>query len=443
MTGNYFVVRVTKENSTPIEGKDRIVKVKAGGETLVVTKDIIGQKGLLFDCETALDSDLVSQLSMFRNSDLNEDKSKKGYIEDNCRVRPIKLGSVKVSGLFIPFEALSKVKGLETISDLALGVQGNEYNGVKICKKYVPKHFKGAKSSKNNALDKTLAPYFKEHIDTDHYHKNIDRFDQGDLVYITEKLHGTSCRYGKTKVSKVNSFWKRVALLINGVPWKSTRLSWECKPVVGSRRVLKKIGDLSIVTNSFYNKDIWSEASDKFFKDKDIYDGETFYFEIVGYLDTEMKSPIMGSQDNSKLKKFMSDEEYRTFIDKYGEVTEFSYNADERNPFNIFIYRITQTLENGEVIELPYIQVIERCFKLGLSYVPLLDTLVVNDVEDLTKRVDELTESPSELFPHHVKEGVCVRLESAHTEIFKSKSFIFKVLENIIKDTETNIEEQN
>jgi hypothetical protein len=50
--------------------------------------------------------------------------------------------------------------------------------------------------------------------------------------------------------------------------------------------------------------------------------------------------------------------------------------------------------------------------------------------------VTGLGTGPSVLDPSHIKEGVCVRIEGGlNNKTYKFKSFEFKVLEGIIKDS--------
>ena len=59
------------------------------------------------------------------------------------------------------------------------------------------------------------------------------------------------------------------------------------------------------------------------------------------------------------------------------------------------------------------------------------------DIRDhFTKIVESLGAGPSVLDSRHIKEGVCVRIEGGiNNRTFKFKSFEFKVLEGIIKDS--------
>jgi hypothetical protein len=56
--------------------------------------------------------------------------------------------------------------------------------------------------------------------------------------------------------------------------------------------------------------------------------------------------------------------------------------------------------------------------------------------EHFAKIVESLGSGPSALDDRHIKEGVCVRIEGGlNNRTLKWKSFPFKVLEGIVKDS--------
>jgi hypothetical protein len=160
--------------------------------------------------------------------------------------------------------------------------------------------------------------------------------------------------------------------------------------------------------------------------------GETVYFEVVGY-EPGGKS-IMPSCDNSKLGK--------EFVKRYGDKTTFSYGMDADNEFylqkqcDVFVYRITTTNEDGESYDYTWDDVVARCKDLGVKHVPHICEVTVEDHRDLRDLVEKLTVGPSLLDERHIREGVCVRVEGTgfNIQVYKNKSFEFKVLEGIIKD---------
>ena len=70
----------------------------------------------------------------------------------------------------------------------------------------------------------------------------------------------------------------------------------------------------------------------------------------------------------------------------------------------------------------------------------LINEMNITDDRDLYdqfgKMVETLGSGPSVLDNRHIKEGVCVRIEGGiNNKTFKFKSFEFKVLEGIVKDS--------
>jgi hypothetical protein len=416
-TGKALVCKL--QNITPIEGADKIVQATLFGETVIISKDNKeGDMGLLFDCETQLSHEYCQSNNLYRNSELNLDRSKKGYFEENRRVRPVKMRGVRCSGLWMPFT-----------SDVKIGTELDEYLGTPICKKYITQKTKQNQSKNQGGKSReNLCPTFKEHIDTDQALRNLHLIQEGNLVIITEKLHGTSGRCANLPVNQKRNWIDKIF----------NKPKYKYDFVVGSRRVVKRIGEEEKEGASYYDTDIWTLASEKYFKGK-LNKGESIYFEIVGYLPTGQ--PIMGSQSNEKLKPFMDKPEYKEFISKYGDETNFNYGLPQ-GEFEVYVYRITMTNEDGESFDLSWDQVKRRCERVEVKHVPELYRDLFHESTKLSYEsfIQSFTDEDSENFKSNLKEGVVVRVDNgANTPIFlKSKSYNFKVLEGIIKDNNSS-----
>ena len=132
------------------------------------------------------------------------------------------------------------------------------------------------------------------------------------------------------------------------------------------------------------------------------------------------------------------------------EYAELIYDIEKNQRYDIYVYRITQTLANGDKIDYNWEQVKQRCRELNVNYVPELAVVNISTEthkERLADKVKELTESESREFPDHIREGVCVRLEdgSFKPKILKNKAFLFRVMEGQIKEEDDyeDIEENN
>lgn len=154
----------------------------------------------------------------------------------------------------------------------------------------------------------------------------------------------------------------------------------------------------------------------------------------------------MNSQSTEKLKKLLNKDEYEDFFNRYGSTTIFSYGCAPKE-YDVYIYRISMTSGDGmREIDLSWDQLKERCYELGEKHVPELtswNNFDINSLDELVQEVKFLAERPSELFPTHIREGVCVRIDNRiRPKMLKSKSFIFKCLEGIIKESDVvDIEE--
>jgi len=453
MTGEFIVAKIKQLDK--IEGADKIVSSNLFGETIITsTNTKVGTVGLLFDIETVLSLELCQKLNLHRHSNLNDNKEVVGYFDDARRVRPIRLKGVKCSAFFLPLDGIEVFTGLDLLEDLKVGAQGNNIGEYPICAKYLKKRIRT--ENKEGKIKEDLVPTFKQHLDTDQALRNMQKVQVGDLAIISEKIHGTSFRCGylltKTKLSLWSQFFNFIA---NGI-WNTHTNVYNF--IVGSRRVLKFIGGEEFKNKqSYYDRDLWTFVAKREFEGK-LEKGETIYGEIAGY--DLSGGLIIGSQGNKKLKPFMGKKEYKTFIDRYGEITEFTYGCtldedpENKTLFNlekinkVFVYRITTTNEDGVSMDLSWEQVKMRCEQMNVNHVPELAKFLIQEgdtqmIEDYL--IDEAKE-PSRLFPQHLREGVCLRLEgsSLTPKIFKEKNYFFKVIERIIKETEeTNLEDEN
>lgn len=448
-TGSAIVARI--KDMEPIEGADRIVQAKIFGERVIVGKDEYkeGQLGILFDIETQLSHEFCHHNNLYRHSHLNADKNESGYIEDNRRVRPIRLKGVQCSGFFMPLKSLEFVADEPNLEiDLKEGTEFTEFGGVEICKKYVPKSNKNRTegSIKNRGRSKkSYVPNFKEHFSTSQFARNVNSIEEDDLVILTEKLHGTSGRAGLHQYHRHFSLWDLLKSFYSFLVNKNFPENKPYKFVVGSRRVVKSIDEEDTGSNHYHDEDLWTKVATRNFKGK-LEKGETVYFEIVGF--NSQGAPIHGTHSNEKLKPFMDKKEYKAFIEKYGKETIFSYGC-ERGEAKAFVYRITRQNEDGESIDLSWEQVKRQCEKWGVDHVPELgkfkaeDFYIKSDGESLRTVVEACTERDSENFPEHLNEGVCVRVENGSLTplVLKSKRYLFRVLEGQIK--EPSVEDEN
>lgn len=113
--------------------------------------------------------------------------------------------------------------------------------------------------------------------------------------------------------------------------------------VTGTRRVVLDTFD----DGGFYGNNAFREKHAKVFEGK-LHKGETVYYEVVGF--TDDGAPIMNPGNNSKLND-------KEFTKQYGKTTTFSYgcapDGKEHPKSDLFVYRMTMTNEDGDVVEYP------------------------------------------------------------------------------------------
>ena len=354
-----------------------------------------------------------------------------GYMDPKKRnVSAIRLRGEKSDGLFLPLTCLEP---FGNISDLKVGPI-TVFNGHEICRKYIPPVKDTAQFDKKSRTRKKktpIAPLFMEHIDTAQLAYNLDAFKPKDEIEITLKMHGTSQRTGY-----LPTFQKYKRTLMDKILRRPGTPVYDWGYVSGTRRTI-----LENYEGGFYGNDKFREEHHKAFEGK-LWKGETVYYEVVGFL-TDGR-PIMASCDNKKLQD-------KDFIKQYGKTTTFSYGCEPHGATqsNVYVYRMTMTNEDGNVIEYTPDFMRYRCEQMGVKAVPVFEKFTIGDIrtcpndemetyitspEDVIKIAEEYYDGPDPVGKTHVREGVVVRVLNRPTfTAFKHKNFSFKVLENIIK----------
>ena len=312
----------------------------------------------------------------------------------------------------MPLKSLSKFCNID---ELKVGDRITTLNGTLICEKYIPKtNRRRNNTNKKTAKKKKIVefPLFAEHVDTEQLDYNLGEFRKGDTCYITLKMHGTSQRTGLLPKEQNNILAK----------FKNKFLKTKYDTVTGTRRVV--IDSFSKDTG-FYGTDKFREQWHQFFKER-LHKGEEVYYEVVGYVNES--TPIMPDGDNKKVQD-------KEFTKKYGDKTRFSYGCDE-GFCQAYVYRMTMTNEDGNVVEYPWELVKLRCEEMGIPHVPQLDKFLYTNENNLLKRVDKFLDIQDPIGKTHIAEGVVVRIDNKPKfKAYKKKGFYFKVLEGIIKDT--------
>jgi len=260
----------------------------------------------------------------------------------------------------------------------------------------------------------------------------------GAILSISEKCQGTSGRTGYLKeIRGLNWFqrlWNKIFSEFGPI-FKEE----EYKYISGSRRVIL---DPSREEQGYYQGTGFRSQIHSRIKTKGLHQGETLYYEIVGY--TDRGSLIMGShkiQDKALKKKYGSRMEYTYGCENTNEV-EGCQNPeyiDYKPLYKVLVYRITQTSPDSYRRELPLQQIISRCKELEMEIVPqlLLPSIYNGKKEELLELCEKLTHRSSALDNRHIKEGIVLRVDAPNTEnYYKYKGFAFCELEGIAKNSD-------
>ena len=393
-----------------------------GNNVILNLSDQEGQRVVFFPTDGQLSAEFANENNLVRKKDENGNNIG-GYLDPEKRnITALKLRGEKSEGLVLPIEVLSKYTNVDKLKD---GDQITILNGHEICKKYIPNSKKrgghGSSSgnisrNKKEEKEKVSYPFFVEHIDTAQLAYNQNAFKEGDICYITLKMHGTSARTANTiQVTK-----KKAPKLLKTLFGMKDKEIIEYQPVSGTRRTT-----LRDYEGGWHGSDVFRKKYHDLFKDK-LPKGMEVFYEIVGWVNES--TTIMGKCSN----KLVKDKE---FSNQYGKETVFSYGC-QTGQSDCYVYRMTMTNPDGYSVELPWEQVQAECERMGVKCVPTFERFLFTTWEDLMARVEKYYDGVDPVGKTHIREGVVVRIDNrSKFTAYKHKNFYFKVLEGIIKDT--------
>lgn len=456
-----------------------------GNDVCVGLNVALGDLGIYFPTDGQLSVEFCRKHDLVRRKDENGNAAG-GYLDPNKRnVKTIRLRGEASDGLYMPLSCLDYCyDGVPAMCALSVGDTISVVNGHDICQKYIPTPTSKSHRVYGNKVKKrkvNVAPTFFEHEDTSQLAYNLADFRPGDLVELTLKMHGTSQRTGYVPVfqrysdswaCKVGNAFRHILNKISGKESYEDKHDgdpiYEYDYVTGTRRVV-----LDDFNGGFYGSNAFREQHAEKFRGK-LHKGETVYYEVVGFTDTG--APIMGNANNKKIND-------KEFIKMYGEETVFSYGCnptglgdpegywdeEETQPAirpivpqsDLYVYRMTMTNEDGDVVEYTPDFMRYRCEQMGVKTVPVFAKVLLNSNgsmlyyntlngeqhfiakseethigEAVKTLAEQFYDGPDPIGKTHVREGVVARIiNRPKFTAYKHKNLNFKILEGIVKES--------
>lgn len=434
---------ICKIKVSPIPNAEKIQVANCAGYTAIVGIDHKNDElGIFFPHDGQLTWPMVRENKLHRENG--------GYLEDNRRVRTIKLMGIKSEGIWLSLNSLSWIETYKEntklskrlskevinlnkkISELKEGDKLTSLNGVLLCNKYITRGTQEKSAKKVSIWTKVksklrgiFAPKleFPKHFDTEKLQHVLSsqKIPYGMQYFISKKVHGTSQRSGFVKsTSLLNQFAVKLG-------FKQKYIS-----VYGSR-------NLTLPHRSC--KDSYRPIAHDLFKGK-LNKDEIVYYEIVGF--GENNSSIMQSHTISdmKLSKKFANPMYYSYGMKKCETDQPKYQEN----FDVYVYRITQNGKNLSPTELEI-----RTKQLNMKIVPhvWIGIWDPENIEGFLKDCKKITEengSRSEIDDSHIEEGICIRfygpLENGEflDLTVKYKSWLFCDCEGIAKNSDTYVD---
>lgn len=435
---NATIVKLPKPIKHPNADRLLIFHI-LGYQVITDDKPKEGDIGIFFPDDGQVSEEFAKHNNLVKRKDPITGDNVGGYMDENRRVRAINLRGEKSYGMWLPLTSLSF---LSPIPELNVGDELNAINGHEFCTKYYTTKTRNVISKNKKKTNRKETPTFKRHIDTKKLQQQIGHVYPGGFFVITEKVHGTSGRFGSAYEQILKPWYDPTRYFVD----KYTR---EWVELTGTRNVILRTD--SDVESGFYNSNEFRLKSVEPLRGK-LHKGETIYYEIVGWVDE--RTPIMPTVSTKILKD-------KSFVEEYGEQMTYKYGCIP-GTCKLLVYRITMSNEDGTTYDLPWLNVKRRCEELGVEYVNELIPMSKLDVEyigleqanfenmheteyirqALLEISDQNSKGPSTYDHSHMKEGVVIRIERGLPvpDLFKYKSHEFLIMEGHTKDREDYID---
>lgn len=415
---------------------DRLNLGTASGHQVVISKDIEDQElGLYFPTDSQILESFLEANDLFPIFDENGRRVGGGFFDrKNRKVRAQNFRGEKSDGYWCSLSFLKcwatargKYELLDGIDELEEGKVLDTFGGEELSTKYFNPKTLAAMGNSNVKAARATA-IFPQHVKTRQFRYELGNIPYGSIIYMTEKVHGTSGRYGFTyepveEPSGIKGLFRRFVywlMAFAGLEKKLTKLV----NVTGSRRVVLSTSDGGFYGDSSFRFAIADRLR------HNLRPGEIVYGEIVGYVNDE--TPIMNRHDPARVSK--------TFAKKYPSPMTYSYGCNPGES-KFIVYRITKVDEDGNIVELSNSQMRARAQELGFEAVHLLGSPFLYNVlsaDSFEETVNRLVETESFYSSEHCSEGIVLRVETpfGQTYFLKDKSHSFKIMEGILKESD-------
>ena len=401
------VVEVDASDLRALAGLDNLVGYTKFGMQALVSTDTTPGLYLLFSTEVQLSPEFAKANNLYRDGLSNADPLKTGYLEQNRRVKAIKLRGHRSESLLMPLDALGYLLSKKDLAALREGDVFDSIAGHEVCRKYLvrePKQHTGGQAKARVRRVDTKA--FPEHLDSENYFRNAHKVPQDAPVVVSHKLHGTSVRYGNVPALVEQAWWERLL---------RRRPRYAHQFVVGSRRVVKSVDLKGDDGQQHYygDGDLWTRYAAEHRIADLIPKDHVVYGELVGFV-----SP--------------------------GQPIQKGYTYDlPDGQARLYVYRVAVVTADGHSIDYSTSQMEAFCEERGLAAVPVLwaglhEQFMAGDWLE-RRYYDEWARSQATFVRQPVPlsdkktfdEGVCVRYDGPHgTYIVKAKSPSFLVFES-------------
>jgi RNA ligase (TIGR02306 family) len=253
------VVKIDEVNSHPNADRLDLLKIKDWQCVSAKGQFVAGDLAVYFPIDSILKPEIEARIfGIDSKVKLN-----------NSRVRTIKLRGAFSQGLAVKLNVPLDPVDFSALRSHMLR-EGADWTDITGTKKFEPPVRLGAGSGTLSTNKKQTNPHFRKYTGIENAKNYPNVFEDGELVSVTEKIHGSNFRAGWVPFH-ADTFWKKVK------QWTGFAPKWEF--VYGSHNVQLQS---KLLYKGYYDKNVYAEAVKKYDLEKKLEYGEVIYGEIYG-----------------------------------------------------------------------------------------------------------------------------------------------------------------